>query len=174
MTPLSILISRISPRTLQRCSFSSFSSLLDHTPSYPGSCHGPHQALINTTSPFFKGLTRIHQEPVSSTNQGSSISEPYKMSGRSGRDYDHRSERPERQNEYWLPGEGISREVIQADICRYLGNDALVRPAQLQVCNSIRSTSGHNLEAKTSHQDSKLTSSLCRAKEVISSGLTAT
>jgi hypothetical protein len=34
----------------------------------------------------------------------------------------------ERQNEYFVPGEGISREVIQADICRYLGNDALVRP----------------------------------------------
>ncbi|KAJ5795115.1 hypothetical protein N7457_001714 [Penicillium paradoxum] len=36
--------------------------------------------------------------------------------------------RVERQNEYFIPGEGISREVIQADICRYLGNDALVRP----------------------------------------------
>ncbi|KAL4877484.1 hypothetical protein BJY04DRAFT_209918 [Aspergillus karnatakaensis] len=34
----------------------------------------------------------------------------------------------ERQNEYFIPGDGISREVIQADICRYLGNDALVRP----------------------------------------------
>ncbi|KKA18677.1 Transcription factor RfeG [Rasamsonia emersonii CBS 393.64] len=31
----------------------------------------------------------------------------------------------ERQNEYFIPGDGISREVIQADICRYLGNDAL-------------------------------------------------
>lgn len=36
--------------------------------------------------------------------------------------------RPERHNEYFIPGEGISREVIQADICRYLGNDALVKP----------------------------------------------
>ncbi|RAL12703.1 putative transcription factor RfeG [Aspergillus homomorphus CBS 101889] len=35
--------------------------------------------------------------------------------------------RPERQNEYFIPGDGISREVIQADICRYLGNDALGR-----------------------------------------------
>lgn len=33
----------------------------------------------------------------------------------------------ERTNEYFVDGEGISREVIQADICRYLGNDALVR-----------------------------------------------
>lgn len=42
--------------------------------------------------------------------------------------------RPERQNEYFIPGDGISREVIQADICRYLGNDALVRPGNHNVC----------------------------------------
>ncbi|KAI9847764.1 MAG: hypothetical protein M1838_000787 [Thelocarpon superellum] len=34
-----------------------------------------------------------------------------------------------RQNAYFLPGEGIAREVITADICRYLGNNALVKPA---------------------------------------------
>jgi hypothetical protein len=39
----------------------------------------------------------------------------------------------ERQNEYFIPGDGISREVIQADICRYLGNDALVRPGNHNV-----------------------------------------
>ncbi|KAI9756292.1 MAG: hypothetical protein M1815_003876 [Lichina confinis] len=33
-----------------------------------------------------------------------------------------------RLNKYFLPGEGIRREVITADICRYLGNDALVKP----------------------------------------------
>ncbi|KAA8647096.1 putative transcription factor RfeG [Aspergillus tanneri] len=44
------------------------------------------------------------------------------MTGRHGYDV-----RPERQNEYFIPGDGISREVIQADICRYLGNDALGR-----------------------------------------------
>jgi hypothetical protein len=32
------------------------------------------------------------------------------------------------QNNYFLPGEGINREVIQNDICRYLGVDATVRP----------------------------------------------
>ena len=31
-------------------------------------------------------------------------------------------------NEYFLPGEDINREVITADICGYLGSDALVRP----------------------------------------------
>ncbi|KAK9424120.1 putative Transcription factor RfeG [Seiridium unicorne] len=33
-----------------------------------------------------------------------------------------------RQNEYFVPRDGIDREVITADVCRYLGNDALVRP----------------------------------------------
>ena len=35
-----------------------------------------------------------------------------------------------RYQEYFLPGEDIHREVIQYDICRYLGNDATVRPYQ--------------------------------------------
>lgn len=38
-----------------------------------------------------------------------------------------------RNNEYFLPRDGIDREVITADICRYLGNDALVRPGHLEV-----------------------------------------
>lgn len=54
-----------------------------------------------------------------------------------GRDRDRRERPTERSggryNEYFLPGEGISREVIQADICRYLGNDALVRPGTYEV-----------------------------------------
>lgn len=33
-----------------------------------------------------------------------------------------------RSHEYFVPKDGIDREVITADICRYLGNDALVRP----------------------------------------------
>ncbi|KAL5606312.1 hypothetical protein BROUX41_002727 [Berkeleyomyces rouxiae] len=35
---------------------------------------------------------------------------------------------PTRHNEYFIDRDGIDREVITADICRYLGNDALVRP----------------------------------------------
>jgi hypothetical protein len=38
-----------------------------------------------------------------------------------------------RTNEYFVPRDGIDREVITADICRYLGNDALVRPGNYQV-----------------------------------------
>lgn len=40
-----------------------------------------------------------------------------------------------RQNEYFVPRDGIDREVITADICRYLGNDALVRPGTYEVRN---------------------------------------
>lgn len=39
-----------------------------------------------------------------------------------------------RQNEYFVPRDGIDREVITADICRYLGNDALVRPGNYEAC----------------------------------------
>lgn len=38
-----------------------------------------------------------------------------------------------RQNEYFVPRDGIDREVISADITRYLGNNALVRPGHYEV-----------------------------------------
>ena len=38
-----------------------------------------------------------------------------------------------RLNDYFIDKNGISREVIQADICRYLGNDALVKPGEHEV-----------------------------------------
>ena len=38
-----------------------------------------------------------------------------------------------RTNEYFVPKDGIDREVITADICRYLGNDAIVRPGNYEV-----------------------------------------
>lgn len=31
-------------------------------------------------------------------------------------------------NDYFLPGDGIDREVIQSEICRFLGNDATCKP----------------------------------------------
>jgi hypothetical protein len=36
-------------------------------------------------------------------------------------------------NEYFLPKDGVDREVITADITRYLGNDDLVRPGTYKV-----------------------------------------
>jgi hypothetical protein len=42
-------------------------------------------------------------------------------------------------NDYFLPGEDISRDVITADICRYLGPDALVRPYRHQDVSNFKS-----------------------------------
>lgn len=41
-----------------------------------------------------------------------------------GRDHDSRPA----YNEYFLPGDGIDRNVIQSEICRYLGQDATCKP----------------------------------------------
>lgn len=58
-----------------------------------------------------------------------------------GGDRESRSSRTQqaaaaRTNEYFVPRDGIDREVITADICRYLGNDALVRPGTYEVCSN--------------------------------------
>ncbi|OJJ83052.1 putative transcription factor RfeG [Aspergillus glaucus CBS 516.65] len=53
-----------------------------------------------------------------------------------------------RQNEYFIPGDGISREVIQADICRYLGNDALVRPGNHNGCQGYFIRAYRNLTSE--------------------------
>lgn len=42
------------------------------------------------------------------------------------------SARTSRSNVYFVPSDGIDREVITSDIVRYLGNDALVRPGNYQ------------------------------------------
>jgi hypothetical protein len=55
-----------------------------------------------------------------STNATSSGPKSYSASGR--------------QSTFFINGEGIDREVITTDICRYLGNDALVKPGVYQVC----------------------------------------
>ena len=36
-------------------------------------------------------------------------------------------------NEFFVDGEGIHREVMQREICKYLGPDALSRPGQYNV-----------------------------------------
>ncbi|CAM1501727.1 Fc.00g037110.m01.CDS01 [Cosmosporella sp. VM-42] len=51
---------------------------------------------------------------------------------RSSRNQPSTSSGTTRQNEYFVPRDGIDREVISADICRYLGNDALVRPGHYE------------------------------------------
>ena len=38
-----------------------------------------------------------------------------------------------RLNEYWIDGEGITREVLQTEICRFLGAEATCRPGDYNV-----------------------------------------
>src|SRR2546423_4200930 len=59
------------------------------------------------------------------------------------------------RNEYFLPGEDISREVITADICRYLGPDALVRPYRHQ--DVSRSNNLRVANAKNSSREEMVT-----------------
>lgn len=52
-----------------------------------------------------------------------------------------------RQNEYFVPRDGIDREVISADICRYLGNDALVRPGMYENPSTGQVVQGYYITA---------------------------
>jgi hypothetical protein len=52
-----------------------------------------------------------------------------------------------RTNEYFVPKDGIDREVITADICRYLGNDALVRPGTYENRETRQSIPGYFITA---------------------------
>ena len=36
-------------------------------------------------------------------------------------------------NDYWIDGEGINREVLQIEICKYLGAEATSRPGDYNV-----------------------------------------
>lgn len=60
-----------------------------------------------------------------------------------------------RQNEYFVPRDGIDREVITADICRYLGNDALVRPGNYEVRRCSPAAS-HRLEHERRPADASI------------------
>ncbi|TVY48037.1 hypothetical protein LOCC1_G003130 [Lachnellula occidentalis] len=68
----------------------------------------------------------------------------------SGRDRDRERDRraaaaaSARTNEYFVPRDGIDREVITADICRYLGNDAL-NPQTRQIQQGYFITAYRNL-----------------------------
>lgn len=45
---------------------------------------------------------------------------------------------PDIARQWFIPGEGIDRHVISADIQRYLGNDATVRPGQGTGSDQVR------------------------------------
>ncbi|KAK3695560.1 hypothetical protein B0T22DRAFT_508827 [Podospora appendiculata] len=79
-----------------------------------------------------------------------------------------------RQNEYFVPRDGIDREVITSDICRYLGNDALVRPGTYEAPDG-RVTQGYFITAyrnltSAMIQDLKADSSRWEAERRAASG----
>lgn len=54
---------------------------------------------------------------------------------------------PSTLEEYFIPRDGIDREVIAADITRYLGNNALVRPGTFENKEDGRATQGYFITA---------------------------
>ncbi|KUJ09218.1 uncharacterized protein LY89DRAFT_280362 [Mollisia scopiformis] len=62
-------------------------------------------------------------------------------------DRDRRAAASARTNEYFVPKDGIDREVITADICRYLGNDALVRPGNYENPQTRQVQAGYFINA---------------------------
>ncbi|CAG8948901.1 hypothetical protein HYFRA_00002026 [Hymenoscyphus fraxineus] len=70
------------------------------------------------------------------------------MSSRDNRERDRRAPAvTPRTNEYFVPKDGIDREVITADICRYLGNDALVRPGNYENPQTRQIQAGYFINA---------------------------
>jgi hypothetical protein len=69
-----------------------------------------------------------HESSPDNDNYGPEINPTSDYRSRNLQEQRRRRAATQRTNEYFVPQDGIDREIITADICRYLGNDALVRP----------------------------------------------
>ncbi len=82
---------------------------------------------------------RDYIEPPSSRTRA--IVEPPASRSRTAVDMPMRDDRGRDEprttlGEYWCPGDGIEREVLQHEICKFLGQDATCRPGQdSRVCS---------------------------------------
>lgn len=86
--------------------------------------------------PSFKKLSSFPHKPPSTISPN--MTGRRELEGQRERERKEERERralppTSRTHEYFVPKDGIDREVITADICRYLGNDALVRPGDYEV-----------------------------------------
>ncbi|KAF4336997.1 hypothetical protein FBEOM_9115 [Fusarium beomiforme] len=125
--------------SLSACS--TLSALSTSSPSSPisGSI-SPSPALLST----FSSISSSSSHPTSS----SVISSPHiNNMSRSSRNAPPTTSGTGRQNEYFVPRDGIDREVISADICRYLGNDALVRPGHYENPQTGQAVQGYYITA---------------------------
>ncbi|KAF4991758.1 hypothetical protein FGRMN_7598 [Fusarium graminum] len=113
---------------------SALSALSTSSPSSPisGSISSS-PALLSTFSSISSSSSYQTSSPV--------ISSPHINMSRASRNTPATAAGTGRQNEYFVPRDGIDREVISADICRYLGNDALVRPGHYEKPNNCWSHS---------------------------------
>ena len=59
-------------------------------------------------------------------------------------DDDNRCDRRNPPRNFWIPSDGIERDIITYEITRYLGQDALVRPGKNDVSPTPRGD--HELE----------------------------
>ena len=75
------------------------------------------------SDPFYRYSSQPYAQPSLPTTRA----KPYYPAQLSG--YQHENPSLQGPNyRWWIPAEGISREVIAADIQRYLGPDALIKP----------------------------------------------
>ncbi|KAF4455313.1 hypothetical protein F53441_2327 [Fusarium austroafricanum] len=126
--------------SLSACS--TLSALSTSSPSSPisGSI-SPSPALLSTFS-------SISSSSSSLQTSSSAISSPHINMSRASRNAPPTGAGTGgRQNEYFVPRDGIDREVISADICRYLGNDALVRPGHYENPQTGQAVQGYYITA---------------------------
>lgn len=96
--------------------------LQEQTAPKTGTSHEPAPQKLNPASSRIQPDEVPYLEIRPKTKERSSSSKNSTTAGR----------------QFFIKGEGIDREVISTDICRYLGNDALVRPGTYMVRHSTR------------------------------------
>ncbi|KAJ4026966.1 hypothetical protein NW752_001925 [Fusarium irregulare] len=124
--------------SLSACSTLSALSTSSPSSPIPGSISSS-PALLSTFSPI--------SSSSSYQTSSSAVSSPHINMSRASRNPPPASAGTGRQNEYFVPRDGIDREVISADICRYLGNDALVRPGHYENPQTGQAVQGYYITA---------------------------
>ncbi|KAI3583101.1 hypothetical protein IWW34DRAFT_816707 [Fusarium oxysporum f. sp. albedinis] len=130
---------------LPASSLSACSTLSALSTSSPSS---PISGSISSSPALLSTFSSISSSSSSHLTSSSAISSPHiNNMSRSSRNAAPTTSGTGRQNEYFVPRDGIDREVISADICRYLGNDALVRPGHYENPQTGQAVQGYYITA---------------------------
>lgn len=89
----------------------------------------------------------FQQSPHKSNSEVFTEDNHYRHTFRRRRRKDERNKPRSRTNEYFVSGDGIDHEVIRADITRYLGYDALVRPGSYENPQTRQILTGYFIKA---------------------------